>query len=429
MRIRICLSTILTTLVIGPAALADSTTRQHVTVQTVTGLKVLAVDSEIITRVSGDKSSITTKATPQSKIVRTFGGGGTTMDIILLNEEKSIYADLDKNEHMEISFADQRARLDAGLEQIDQLQAQGQREGEGGADTGLPVEEERCEWQKAEATAITADEKKMVGTFQTEETTYTFTQTCLDKETGKSCDFRWTVVQNMLANAPGAEEMLAFQRNYAQAMGMDDFASETQRTGMAALFASFRAGWDDIMEKAASQEGYPVKTVFEAEVGGEQCTFASGQSISSENIFGDAAQAGMEAGANQAAYDSAAVAGQQAAEAAGGGTIMGRAAGSAAGTFGRKLAGGLMGKFRKQPEAEPETTAEESPTDTEGPVEGPVEGPDEGPLAANAPDGMISMFLVTIMTDSFSTDPIPLTAFAPPEGSKLVPAPKIPTTQ
>jgi hypothetical protein len=172
---------------------------------------------------------------------------------------------------------------------------------------------------------------------------------------------------------------------------------------MASLFATFQKGWEDVREQARKREGYPVKTVMQVEVGGDQCTFDSGQQVASADIFGEAAEAGLDAGASRAASDAGYEASREAADAMGD-SIGGRAAGSAAGAFGRKLAGGLMGKFRKKQEPEPQPAAAPS-------------------TPAAGPGGMVRMFKITTTTETISTAPIAASEFDPPAGFRSVAPP------
>lgn len=392
-----------------PSALADTSAIQSIKVDAGGVMGMMAADSRVETRISGDRAVTTTTTTPRSKMVRAFGGGGTTQDIIQLDRGMIYNVNVDKQEYVEMTIAEHRARLEAGLRQMEDMQAESARSsGAGEGDAGLPVSEDNCEWQPAEITSSFSDETETIAGLQASSGTYRVKQTCLDRQTGKRCDFAWTMQQWMASNAPGADEIVSFYENFAQAMGMEEFMTRSHQPGMTSLFATFQEGWEDIRQQARQHEGYPVKTVMYVEVGGDQCTFDSGQQVASADIFGDAAQAGLEAGANRAAYDASYEAGRQAAEAAGEG-IGGRAAGSAAGAFGRKLAGGLMGKFRKKKEPEPEAAAQTTP-DAPG----------------TAPGGMVRMFTVTTVTESISTAPIPASDFEPPAGFRPVPPPPMP---
>jgi hypothetical protein len=386
-------------------AFADVSATQSITIDAGGVLGMMAADSEVETKISGDKSATTTTTTPRSTMVRAFGGGGTTQDIIRLDRGKIYNVDVDNKQYVEMTIEEQRARLEAGLRQMEEAQVQAGRSAGGGTgDAGLPVSEDNCEWQPAEMTTSLSDDVETIAGLQATPATYRVKQTCLDRETGKRCDFVWTMQQWMASNAPGAQELVTFYENYARAVGMEEFMAQTPQPGMASLFSTFQKGWEDVREQARQREGYPVKTVMEVEVGGDQCTFESGQQVASADIFGDAAEAGLEAGASSAASDASYEASREAAEAMGD-SIGGRAAGSAAGAFGRKLAGGLMGKFRKKKEPEPEPAPATQPA---------------------APGGMVRMFRITTTTDTISTAPIPAAAFEPPAGFRSVPPPPLP---
>ena len=98
---------------------------------------------------------------------------------------------------------------------------------------------------------------------------------------------------------------------------------------MTKLFSMYSQGWDEIEEQSGELQGYPVKTIMQLEIGGDECTTAEGEPISYENVFGDAMA--------DAAGDAAA---QGVGEAAGG-------------AVGGAIAKGLFSAFGKKKKAEP----------------------------------------------------------------------------
>ncbi|MBT8055397.1 MAG: hypothetical protein KJO72_00525, partial [Gammaproteobacteria bacterium] len=96
----------------------------------------------------------------------------------------------------------------------------------------------------------------------------------------------------------------------------------------------------------------------------EACTMNSGEPIATDEIWNDAAQAGLESGANAAGYHAGSAAARGVASAAGGG-VTGSIAGSVAGAAGREVVSGMLKKWgRKKEPAEP--AAETAPQEAEG---------------------------------------------------------------
>jgi hypothetical protein len=148
-------------------------------------------------------------------------------------------------------------------------------------------------------------------------------------------------------------------------------------------------------------DGYPVKTVMSMDIGGENCTTASGEPIAMDDVWEDAAMAGVEAAGSSAAYHAGAAAGRAAAESVGGG-VAGSIAGSALGSASRELASGMFKKFgkkKKEPEPQPEA---------------------QGSDPANT---MVRLFTVTTELTGVDDDDIDPSRFEVPAGWEQVAAP------
>jgi hypothetical protein len=183
-------------------------------------------------------------------------------------------------------------------------------------------------------------------------------QSCTDPDSGKTCDITWVMETWLAKKVPAEKEARKFQQSYAQAMGMGDVAQQVQGPGQN-LLAMFSDNWDDVVDEFDKMKGYPLRTVMQMGIGGEQCTTASGQPIAMDEIWADASTAAYNAALDQSGYEAGSAVGRAAGESLGGsvaGSIGGAAVGAAAG----ELFGGLSSMFKKEKQARPapQATAE-----------------------------------------------------------------------
>jgi len=149
---------------------------------------------------------------------------------------------------------------------------------------------------------------------------------------------------------PAEKEINAFQKKALKKMGFDEYMPGGNMS--AALTGMFANGWDDALEEAAQLKGYPLKTILQMEMGGQNCTTSSGQTMAMDDVWGNAANAGLNAGVNSAASEASYAAGREIAEAAGN-SVGGRVAGSALGAASREMIGGMFNKFKKKKKNKP----------------------------------------------------------------------------
>ena len=209
----------------------------------------------------------------------------------------------------------------------------------------------------------------------------------------------WTMEFWNARRMPGDDEAQEFQQAMARAMGGDEML-DLARTSYAGLLAMFKEGWEEVLEKSGSMDGYPVKTVMSMDIGGENCTTASGEPIAMDDVWEDAAMAGVEAAGSSAAYHAGAAAGRAAAESVGGG-VAGSIAGSALGSASRELASGMFKKFGKKKKEEPQPRAE----------------------ATDPANTMVRLFTVTTELTGVDDDDIDPSRFEVPAGWEQVAAP------
>jgi len=319
---------LLFTLGLSALASADVTIEQKFNVDAGGALSMAAMDGTTVTAIATDKSRTDSDLKFKSGMMQTFAGGvGKTTTIVRLDEERIINVNYEKKRYSETTFAAMRAQTEQAMQQLEETRAS-QEEGQPGG-TDLPVTEDNCEWSEAAVETVQGGNEKIAG-MKAQQTITTATQTCLDAETGKSCDLTWTMEQWIAPKAPGGDEALAFWQSYAEKLGLKETFNQERMPSMMQLFSQYGQGWDEIEEQTGAAEGYPVKTAMQLEIGGEECTMADGQPLSAQGVFGDS----MTNAAGGAAAEG-----------------VGSAAGGAVGGI---VAKGLFKAFGKKKEQEPE---------------------------------------------------------------------------
>ena len=133
------------------------------------------------------------------------------------------------------------------------------------------VDESQCEWSEPKAEVRKTGEKGTIGGFAAERVTIVATQACKDKKTGQVCDFGLALDQWLAPNFEASAETLAYQRAYAEKLGLTAASSRDFAERAQTLFGRYKGIWTEVAAKMKDQKGYPVKSSFGLGVGGPQC--------------------------------------------------------------------------------------------------------------------------------------------------------------
>lgn len=373
--------------VLAPAGVvsADVTINQNMELSGGGSLAVFSSSGVIKTRVSGDKLRSENHMESKSNMLGGLMPDQDSTTINLLGEERVLTLFPKKQKYSEMSYEQMRAQLARAEAQMEELQQGGQ----GGA---LPVSEKECEWSDSTFEANKTGEKQRFANVKAEQHIITIQQTCTVPDSDQTCVMTWRMENWMAKRMPGDDEIQAFHRDMAEKMGMDEWAG---RFGGASqgLMGMFNEGWDEAIEEVQTLKGYPVKTVMTMEIGGDECTAASGQPIAMDDIWGNALDAGIDSGANTAGYHAGNKVSREAAQAAGGG-VGGSIAGSAVGSASGEVISGMLKHFgKKKKKAKPVVEAE------------PVE---------NANPGSVVLFRISTELTAVNDDKIPAEQFEVP---------------
>ena len=383
---------VLLAFVMLPAA-ADVTIESRYDMEAAGAMGSMASSGTSISRISGQKSRSDSSMQMKSKLMKTLGvGSGENVSITRLDLGVVQELETEKSRYTETSFEEMRQMLAQGMP------------GQQDAQQELPVAEERCVWDEGKTDFDKTGDKQTIAGLKAEHFVIRHTRSCTDQETGSVCTMKWSMDQWMAKKAPGSKEVQRFWADYAEAMGLEDFGAQRGSPGLQAVMSMFREGWEETLAEASSMRGYPVKSVIEMSIGGENCKMADGQQIAASEVFADAASSAQDAAIDQAAAETGSAIGTGVSQAASN-TVGGRIAGSAAGAFGQKLAGGLFGGMKKKKKPAPETA---------------------GDAESGQVQGEVMLFRITNETLKISQESIDPALFNIPEGWQKVARPAWP---
>jgi hypothetical protein len=331
---------------------ADISYTQKIAVEAAGGMSMFASEGNVVTQISGDKARTDTSMKMKSKLASMMGSGDSS-NIVRLDKALSWNLAPDKKQFTEMTFVEARAQFEQASEAMRSHQEQG---GSGGA---LPVSADACQWSEADLEVEHPGEREKVAGIKTKKHIIRLRQSCTEPETKKICDITWVMETWLARKVPAEKEARKFQHDYAEAMGMDDLAQQIQGPAQG-LLGMFSGNWDDVVEEFEKMKGYPLRSVMQMGIGGEQCTTDSGEPIGTDEVWADASTAAYNAALDQAGYQAGSAVGRAAGEAMGGsvgGSIGGAAVGAAAG----ELIGGLTGMFKKKKTAKPTPQPTASP--------------------------------------------------------------------
>ena len=364
-----------------PAALADISYTQRIEVDAAGGMSMFASEGEILTQVSGDKSRSDSQMTMKSKLAGMVAGGDTG-SIVRLDKALTWNLFPDDREYTELTIAQMKAQLAEARKAM-------QQSGSGGA--GLPVSAEGCEWSEGKVEVDHPGDTAQIAGIDAEKHIIRMRQSCTDPQTNKTCDITWLMEAWLAEKVPAEQEVRNFRDKFATAMGLDDIGRQVDGPAQG-LLAMFASNWGEVVGEFEKMQGYPLRSILQMGIGGEQCTTASGQPIALDGMWADASTAAYNAAVDQAGYETGNAIGQAAGESLGGsvaGSIGGAAVGAAAG----KLIGGLTGMFKQAP-------AEQKPA----------------AKPANTANSQITVFRVSTEVTQWSDASIPSDRFDLPAG-------------
>jgi hypothetical protein len=255
----------------GAAAQADVTMQEHMSLSGAGMMKMANMSGTTTTTISGDRARTESNLQFESGLMRTFarGAGGPHVEIVRLDQDKIYSLDPKKKTYTETTFAEQRARMQEAMEQMNKAQASQQQSTSG-------VDESECEWSEPKSEVKRTGEQALIGGFQAERVTITASQSCKSKKDGQVCDFGLAFDQWIAPSLEASTEVQTYQRTYAEKLGLGAASSRDFAERAQSMFGRYQGIWTELGKKMAEAnlKGYPVKSGFSLGVGGPQCQSA-----------------------------------------------------------------------------------------------------------------------------------------------------------
>jgi PAS domain-containing protein len=362
---------------------ADLSYVQRIDVEAAGAMSMFSSTGTVLTQVSGDRARSDTELEMESRFASLLDQDSS--GIIRLDKGVVWTLNPAKETYTEQSFADIRAELEEYEESMREAKGSGQ----------LPVSEDSCKWTDPELEVESDRKRERIANIKTNKHTIRLSRSCTDAASGQTCDMTWVLETWLAKKIPARDEIETFQQAYAEALGLDELLQQAQGPGQA-LLTMFGDNWEEISEELDELDGYPVKSVMQMGIGGEQCLTADGDPIALDEIWADAGTAAYNAALGQVGAEAGRAVGQSAGRALGdsiGGSIGGAAVGAAAG----EVIGGLTGMFKKKKKKAP--------------------APEPEPQRSAA-DGQVTAFRITTEVTEWNRDDVPDERFEEPVGWK-----------
>lgn len=351
-----CLIALLCLAAAGPAAHADVTIKQTVSSKGLGGF--LNSDMTVETMISGDKQCENSEVMMNNKLMAMFGAGDEPIQTSTITRlDKDLVWDV---MHAQQTYSEDKLSLKkARMEQYKDMFGDEEMESE---ETGMGTGSDNIEWGDPTFTVENTGKTETIAGFKCAQSIVTMEVEGIQKDTGETVKLHLIMDLFTAKDVPGLDEMMAFSKKEAAALGEEGPEDISPAYGMMEMLNEFGVESEDLVQEAEKIEGYPFR--MSVEMRGEGGQFDDNPSGMSEED-----QAKME----------------EALEA-------------------MKSLGDMFGAEDTDEEEDAEESEEAPEADTEA-------------MAAES-DGIL--FKVTTEVTAFSTDAIKAASFEPPSAYKKV---------
>lgn len=242
----------------------DVTLEERLSTQGTGALAIANMQGKTVTVISGNRARTESDLQMQSRLVNMFNRGGPRVEIVRLDQDKVFELQPKKKTYTESNLAEQRAQMQKVLDQQRQAQAQQQQ-------TSSGLDEAKCEWSPPKVDVKQSGERNTFAGFEAERVTVTAVQSCKLRDTSQVCDFGMSLDQWLAPKFDANTEVLAYQRAYAEKLGIGVTASRDFAERAEMLFGNREALWRELSAKLKELKGYPVKSAIGFGIGGPQC--------------------------------------------------------------------------------------------------------------------------------------------------------------
>jgi hypothetical protein len=390
-------SLIIAAVLAAGSSFADVTMQQRVSVEAGGVMSLFSSESTVTSSISSDRSRTETQTESKSKLMGSIGGNLDTVSIMRLDKGLAWQLMPEKQQYSEMTFEQMRAQIQQSMQQLEEMQ-------DSGGAGSLPVSEEDCQWSDPKTDVKETGEKQRFANIKAERHIITVQETCTVPDSGQTCVITWSMDNWMARRMPGDDETEDFNSALAEQLGTGEMMSGAQAATLP-LMSMFKEGWKEALEEVGEIRGYPVKTVMQMEMGGENCTAMSGQPIAMDDLWSNALDAGLDAAAQSAGAHAGQMIAQETAEAVGD-SVGGSVAGSAVGAASGEVISGLLSRFGKKKKKKAEPPPEAAPA--------------EAVTEANPAAGSVVLFRVTSELIGFDDDNVAAERFELPAGWEKV---------
>lgn len=256
---------IISMLTFAAGAHADITIEEHMSVGGIGMMKMANMSGTTTTTIAGDRARTDSNLQFESGMMRALSrGAGQSTEIVRLDQDKIYSLDTKKKTYTETTFEQRRAQMQQMMEQMQKNQASQQQATSG-------VDESQCEWSEPKAEVKKTGEKASIAGFPAERVTVVATQSCKDKKTGQVCDFGLALDQWIAPGFEAGSETLAYQRAYAEKLGLNAASSRDFAERAQSMFGRYKGIWTEVAARMRDVKGYAVKSSIGFGVGGPQC--------------------------------------------------------------------------------------------------------------------------------------------------------------
>ncbi|HEY4368430.1 MAG TPA: hypothetical protein VGN07_14435 [Steroidobacteraceae bacterium] len=244
---------------------ADITIDENVSVSGAGLMKMANMSGHSVTIISGNHARIDSDLQFESGMMRALArGAGANTEIVKLDEDKIYELNQKKKSYTETTLTQRREQMQASMQKMQESQAAQQKATSG-------VDESECQWSDPKAEVKRSGEKATIGGYQAERLTINATQACSNKKTGEVCEFGLALDQWIAPGFEASEERLAYQRAYAEKLGLTTTSSRDFSERAQSLFGRYKDLWTAVAAQMKDVKGAPVKSSFALGVGGPQC--------------------------------------------------------------------------------------------------------------------------------------------------------------
>jgi hypothetical protein len=268
-------------LAVAPAAMADITLKEQVSVEGAGLMSFANMTGTSTTAISNDRARMQSEVKMESRLARMVArGAGNTAEIIRLDQGKMYQLDLEERKYSEMSLAEQRERLEQAMADAQNAQQQ----------QPMPVDESQCDWSEPVA-EVTRGAKATIAGYETEQLKIKASQSCTDRTTGQVCEFAISLDQWLAPEF--SDDATEFYKSFAEQMGFDVAGSTAFAQRAETLLGRYSGLWSEIAAKTRDVEGYPLKSQFALALGGAQCQQGNGEPGVTASDVGESAIGGI----------------------------------------------------------------------------------------------------------------------------------------